>query len=157
MAKHLGFRTVPVVVALAAVACQSAAGQKVAANQHFLGLVNGKNTAAQIRVACAGPTVVGRTTHPLAGQTLSVTQVSSGGGYTGSAASAIFITIGSATNTASLATFTDYDATQPIPTTLTVPCEGTGQISFSTCFDVVPCTSTAKASVVTVTFVNLAA
>ena len=154
MGKRRGLTTVLSAAVLVAVACQPPAGQKVGPNQHFRGLVNGKNTAAQIKVACPGPAVVGRTTHPLAGQTLAVTQVASGGGFTGSSASAIYTTVTSTLG--SVASFKVYDATQPIPTTLTVPCQGTGQIAFSTCFDVIPCTATAKPNVVTVTYVNLA-
>ena len=105
-------------------------------------------------MSLAGPVVTGRTTHPLAGQTLSVTEVATGGGNTGSSASAIYTELDNQIGSA--ATFTVYDATQPIPTTLTVPCEGTGTITFSTCFDVLPCSASAEPDTVKVAFVNIA-
>ena len=56
----------------------------------------------------------------------------------------------------SAATFTVYDAPRPIPITLNVPCQGTGSVTFSTCFDVLACSATAQPDIVTVAFVNLA-
>lgn len=130
------------------------ADDTVGPNQHFVGLVNGAKTSAQVLVACPGPAVAGRTTHPLAGQTLSVTRVVTGGGYTGSVASSIFTEVDNVIGSA--ATFAAYDAEQPVPTWLDVPCEGTGSFTFSTCFDVLPCSATAEPDSVTVTFVNIA-
>lgn len=149
-------RLVPLAGALLVVAACSPTvpSQTVGPNQHFVGLVNGQHSDAQIRVACAGPVWVGRTTHPLAGQTLAVSQVATDGGSTGASPSAIFTSIGK--QLGSTATFTVYDAAEPLPTTLDVPCDGTGSVTFSTCFDVLPCSAAANPDVLTVTFVNLA-
>jgi hypothetical protein len=53
--------------------------------------------------------------------------------------------------------FTSYDTPATIPTTLQLPCEGTGTVDFTTCFGTLPCAVDAIDNIVTVTFVNIAA
>lgn len=121
-------------------------------NQRFSGLVNGRHTDAQIRTACGGPIFPGRTGHPLAGQTLSVTQDPSGHGDTGSDSRAVYAqTAGSA----NIVQFTVYDVTQEIPTDIDVPCDGTGTVMFLQCFGIIACRD-GSPDAVKVTFQNIA-
>jgi hypothetical protein len=60
-----------------------------------------------------------------------VVQVPSGGGCTASA-STIFAQFGSDPRQAFI--FHAYGVTDPIPTTMRVPCDGTGTVTFSVCF-----------------------
>jgi hypothetical protein len=77
-----------VALEVAVLGTSAAAGpvtQPIGPNQHFLGLVNGKNTGAVVYTVCGGPISFGRTGLPAGGQYLSVAQVALGGGYTASA------------------------------------------------------------------------
>ena len=65
---------------------------KIGPRQHYVGLVNAKPSGAVIHVACPGPS--GRTGPPTGGQTVNVKRVSSGSGYTGSAAHEIWAQFG---------------------------------------------------------------
>jgi hypothetical protein len=112
---------------------------RVGPNQAFVGLVNGSTgqpTHAVIRVACPGP-ASGTTTHPLPDQTLAVSlpaAVAPTVGRTGPDAKHISAFMGippaAASSTDGIATFTHYGRTKPIPTTLNVPCSGSGYITF---------------------------
>jgi hypothetical protein len=118
----------------------------------FSGLVNGVSSGAPVQVGCFGPIVVGETGHPLAGQTLEVvtgTTVSAGSGYTGSAADLIDVFFGpAATSAAPAAVFNSFFVAEPIPTSILVPCYGTGTVSFVP----VPTSATARTATVSVTF-----
>jgi hypothetical protein len=127
--------------------------QPIGPNQHYLGLVNGKNTNAVIYVACAGPIWPGRTGPPVGGQTVSVARVASGGGYTGSFAHEVWAQFNS---NFQVVGFTSYNMQKAIPTTFKVPCGGTGTVRFTTCFGTLPCSATAKDDVVHVVYENLA-
>jgi hypothetical protein len=139
---------------------------KIRPNQAFVGLVNGKTgagTPAPVRVACPGPVQPGETTHPLANQPLEVTRPSTAAanvGNTGARGTHItaFLGIppasaGSPSTTGTLPTFWHYGVQKPIPTSITVPCSGSGYITFVP-FPRDPGTS--KAFVVPVDFVNIA-
>ncbi len=126
----------------------------VAPNQHYIGLVNTKHTGAVIYVVCPGPVVIGRTGPPAGNQTVAVRQVSSGGGYTGSFAHEIWAQFGR--DLFHVVGFTSYNTAKPIPTSLRLPCQGTGTVTFTTCFGTLPCAANAKADTVTVTFMNIA-
>jgi len=120
-------------------------------NQVFHGLVNGVHDKAQIRVVCPGPAFPGQT---VSGQTIAVApgaSSSSTGGYTGSAAISIIAGF-LASATTNMFRFTDYNAPQPIPTSILVPCSGTDKIRFTP----EPTSSTARSDDVVVTFVNIA-
>jgi hypothetical protein len=135
---------------------------RVGPNQAFIGLVNGKSGRvghAQIRVACPGPIKPGETTHPLAHQPLEVVRpeaINTTTGFTGPNATQISAFVGippAASEGAGIATFVRYGVTKPIPTTLTVPCSGSGFITFIP-FPRDPGVS--RAFVVPVDYVNIA-
>ena len=123
-------------------------------NQVFHGLVNGVHDKAQIRVVCPGPAFPGQTGHPVSGQTIAVGPEASSsgiGGYTGSAGTSVVAGF-LASATTNMFRFTDYNAPQPIPTSILVPCSGTDKIRFTP----EPTSSTARSDDVVVTFVNIA-
>ena len=115
----------------------------VGPKQYFTGVINGKpgnvTTPITIRMACFGPIRPGQTGHPMAGQTLAVHQLfppASGSlGYTGNDAEiGVFFTVpppAAARPGASTPVFTRYDRPQPLPTSLTLPCAGTGTVYFT--------------------------
>lgn len=131
-------------------------------NQFFSGLVNGSTglaAPAEIMTDCFGPIQPGQTGHPLPGQTVEVelasAPVSTGDvGYTGSARSItayLAWPYPTATTPPELvATFGSYYVPQPIPVTLTVPCAGTGAVSFVP----TPDSNTGRTATVRVTFVG---
>jgi hypothetical protein len=131
-------------------------------NEYFTGLVNGSSgisSPAVINTDCFGPIVQGETGHPLPGQTVEVelaqAPISSLAGYTGNASSiTAFLTWPAASVAAPelVATFTSYYVAEPIPVTLTVPCGGSGEMSFVPVPVVSP--STGHAATVNVTFLS---
>ncbi|MDI5963418.1 hypothetical protein POF50_000355 [Streptomyces sp. SL13] len=149
---------------LGAAALLTAAGAGVAAaavpdpvpvgpNQSFSGTVNGQATSAAIRTDCGGPIVVGETGHPVAGQSVAAVLGGSStapGGYTGTVGHSLLVTLDAATSTADgvIGTTTNYYVPLAIPTTLTVPCSGTGTVVFTPG----PTSATARAATVTVAF-----
>jgi hypothetical protein len=157
MSRRCG-RLRPVVVAASLVAASTlaltfAAGSVVPAfagpyprvgpHQTFDGLVNGRRGGSlhpvTIFMACVGPIVPGQTGHPLADQSVEVrlaTEVRRRSGTTGDAATAIEAFFGApppgtgpsvATSTVS---FSRYGVVKSIPTSLELPCAGTGQVTF---------------------------
>lgn len=97
--------------------------------QLFVGFVNDQRPTASIQMACFGPIRPGQTGHPIAGQTLRVQRsVDVPGGNTGSAGHRIQAIFGTPA-VAVAATFRDY-GTLPLPTWLTLPCGGRGNVSF---------------------------
>jgi hypothetical protein len=162
--RHLWIAAAVAVATLIAVpGAAGATRSAIAPNQTFVGLVNGSTgltTPAPIYVACAGPINPGETTHPLAGQTLEVEPASdpTDAGNTGPLGDRISAFQGvppsaAGATSSRLPTFRSYDAAKPLPTTITVPCTGTGDISFLP-FPRDPGAS--RAFVVSVEFVNLA-
>lgn len=113
----------------------------VGPNQYFGGLVNGHNgvtTPAPIRMACFGPIRPGQKGHPMAGQSVEVFRpeviVIRHSGFTGENANRIVASFGpspSATPVANTVTFKKYGVNKPIPTSLLLPCAGTGTVSFA--------------------------
>jgi len=126
------------------------AAERIAPHQHFAGLVNGHHERAELYVACSGPVRPGRTTHPLQNQTLAVAPVASDGGFTGEAATRVVARF--LDDPSVKVVFTSYNTTQPVPTAITVPCEGKGVVRFAPR----PRSSTSKPDDVPVSFVNLA-
>jgi len=135
-------------------AAAGAAGQTIGPKQHYLGYVNGKRANAVIRVVCPGPAGAKRTGPPAGNQPVRVVRVRSGGGYTGAIGRKVWAEF--ANDTVHVVGFSRYGVTHPIPTTLRLPCQGTGTARFTPCFGTLPCSSTAKDDVVRVTFVNVA-
>jgi hypothetical protein len=117
--------------------------EKVGPHQIFGGLVNGKSgigTPAPIRMACFGAVHPGETGHPMSGQTVEVFRpeaIVGHFGYTGSSATHIVAFFGPlpptpviVASSVSTVTFTRYDVKKPIPTSLKLPCDGTGSVTF---------------------------
>ena len=137
----------------------AAAQQPIGPNQHFIGLVNGGNSQPQVRVVCGGPVSPGRTGPVAGGQTMAVRQVASGSGYTGpySQVFAWFVPASSSASRPTQLKFTEYGVPQSIPTSIQVPCYGTGQVEFSSCPYLAPCAYGWTPAYVTVRFVDIAA
>jgi hypothetical protein len=116
----------------------AAFGSRVAPHQHFTGFVNGKNTAAVIRTVCPGP--AGGTGRVSSGQTVSVRLNRGGAGYTGpfSQIYAWVVPPTGSTSRPEQVTFRSY-GTLALPTTIQVPCQGRGQVEFSSCPYLAPC------------------
>lgn len=110
---------------------------KIAPHQIFTASVNGSHgtpAPAVIRVVCPGPGA-GQTGHPLPHQTISVDlapSASTRNGFTGSNATSIAVFFGAPppSDRTTRPTFLRYGVNKPIPTSLTVPCSGTGVITF---------------------------
>jgi hypothetical protein len=124
----------------------------VGPRQHYIGLVNAEHTGAIIYVVCPGP--ASRSGPPAGGQTVAVRKVLSGGGYTGSFAHEIWARFGN--DQVHVVGFTAYNVDKPIPTSLRLPCQGTGSVTFTTCSGTQPCAANSKPDTVTVTFENIA-
>jgi len=153
LARDLLVSTATIVAALCFTAASAAANPvPIGPNQYFAGLVNGTHNRPVIYMICPGPTFPGQTGHPESGQNVSVTQTTAlTAGFTGSLANSIVVTFpGPVSNTAITLKF--YDTPAAIPTSLFLPCSGTGQVRYNP----EPTSPTARADVVTVTFVNLA-
>lgn len=129
-------------------------------NEHFQGLVNGSDKNPTVYTVCPGPAAAGRVGTVASNQTVSVVQVNAGGGNTG-----VFSEIRTWVDPSAPAppgapvsvTFTTYDANQPIPSTMQVPCDGPGRLVFSSCPYLAPCAAGFVQDVVDVQFVNTAA
>jgi hypothetical protein len=149
--------TVVAVFALTGVA--AGAQQPIGPKQHFSGVVNGTKTSAVVYTVCAGPASTGRTGPVAGGQTLSVVRARSGHGYTGPFAQiyAWFVPQSGTTAAPVQLKFTSYNAPQAIPASVQVPCDGTGQVEFSSCPYLAPCAFGWVPDYVAVQFVNIAA
>ena len=136
-----------VIAATAAMTIPAGATSRVGPMQFFTGVINGRdgNTATPItiRMACFGPVRPGQTGHPEGGQTLAVHQLfppraTVGSlGYTGndSEIGVFFNAPPPATTRDRAATttpaFLAYDRPRPLPTSLVLPCGGTGTVWFT--------------------------
>ena len=124
-------------------------------DQYFSGQVNSHPPGqAIIYVVCPGPE--GTTGHPRGDQPVDVELASSTSGtdvgYTGSAGDEITAALGTSSSTIVIANFTDYGVQVDIPTTIEVPCSGTGTVAFIPS----PTSGTAKTAILDVTFENIA-
>jgi hypothetical protein len=153
---------VPAALALIATVAPSAAAVQdpipVGPNAYFTAQVNGVSAQAVIKVVCPGPVSSTSTGHPISGQTLEVfrllppTTVTVG--YTGSAAhqiDAIFSAPPSAAGNPPVV-LSSFFAPVAIPTSLVLPCGGSGVVSFVP----IPTSPTARGFAVTVVFENIA-
>ena len=124
-------------------------------NQFFTGQVNGASANSVIRVVCPGPVTVGQTGHPVSGQTVDVlpgaSSTSAGVGYTGAGADHIVVNFDSASTSAPV-TLDKYAVRAAIPTTLSLPCSGTGKVDFVPA----PASTTAQTATVSVSYANIA-
>jgi hypothetical protein len=137
----------------------AAARQRIGSDQHFIGLVNGSDSKPMVRVVCPGPIYAGRTGPVAGGQTMSVARVATGGGYTGpfSVVYAWFVPPSGNTERPTQLTLTRYRTPQDIPTSIRVPCGGTGKVEFSSCPYLAPCAYGWVPDYIKVRFVNIAA
>jgi len=132
----------------------AATGTAIGPHQHYIGLVNGKHKGAAIDVVCPGPAGGTRTGPPTGKQTVSVRRIRSDGGNTGSIAHQVWAQFGK--DERHVVRFNRYDVSKPFPTGLRLPCQGTGTVTFTTCFGTLPCAANAKDDRVTVRYVNIA-
>ena len=156
-----------VVLASVAAALPADAATRVGPNQYFTGVINGTDgntvTPITIRMACFGPVHPGQTGHPMGGQTLAVHQLfppSSTAGSLGSTGSdseigAFFnapppVAPGAGV-TMGAPIFTRYDRPRALPTSLTLPCYGTGVVWFTP----IPVVPPSRSATVPVQFVGL--
>jgi hypothetical protein len=133
------------VLALVSTAPPVSAAGTVGPKQYFTGVINGKNgntiIPITIQMACVGPIRPGQTGHPLGGQTVAVHQLFPPAtavgslGYTGtdSEIGVFFNAPPPSVASASAGTpiFHRYDQPRPLPTSLTLPCAGTGMVWFT--------------------------
>ena len=129
------------------------AGGTIRPDQTFFGLVNGDATAATVAVACPEAVRPGETGPPVSGQTIAVRSPSPSvtpGGATGARGTTIvaqFLT----TSTAATSSITfDHYGSKVLPSTLMLPCLGSGSIVFTPR----PTSTTAHSESMTVTYVT---
>jgi hypothetical protein len=133
------------ILATVALGLPAGAAGKVGPHQFFTGVINGTdgNTTVpiSIQMACFGPLHPGETGHPLGGQTLAVHQLfppstsdgSLGNTGDGSTIDVFFHAPPPSAHPAASGdptSFTRYDKTKKLPTSLTLPCSGTGTVWF---------------------------
>ena len=160
--RRLTWLAIPALLMIALAAAPAAAqppfGGPIGPNQVFGGLVNGSTgdpTPATIRMGCFGPVRPGQTGHPLAGQTVEVFRpevIMGHFGFTGSAANSIEALFGPPPPAPASpgVVLHSYGVAMAIPTSLTLPCFGDGQVSFVP----LPNSPTARTAVVPVRFVG---
>jgi hypothetical protein len=138
--------------ATSGLAAPAFAGAPIGPNQSFLGEVNGKNNGAVVYVVCPGPIFPGRTGPPAGNQAVEVTpsRSPSGPGFTGSLGNHVVVRF--ADDPTTKMTLGSYDTPAPIPTSLRLPCGGTGKAVFKP----KPTSGTARSAVVVVTYDNIA-
>ena len=131
----------------------------VGPHQLFVGEVNGHLARADIFMACFGPIRPGQLGHPFAGQTVEVLPAPSAAetvGSTGSKANRIVLNfmLPAATpppvSTVPPVVLTSYGATVAIPTSVELPCAGSGVAGFTP----QPTSKSARSATVVVTFVG---
>lgn len=138
----------------AAASAAPAAATAVGPNQYFIGSVNSHTDSAVIQVNCPG---MSNTGHPLPNQTLGISLLlppaTAAVGYTGSSSS-ITAWLDWPANTGPMPLpvykFDSY-GTVPLGTGMTVPCSGTGVMSFMPW----PLTQGSKVAQVKITFLSL--
>jgi hypothetical protein len=145
-------------IALLPVAPAASAGPPIRAGQHFLGLVNGSHRDPVVKTVCPGP-VSSTRTGPVAGnQTMSVVHVRKGHGYTGLFDSVYaWFQPTTAKATPTQLRFRNYATPKLIPSSIRVPCGGSGTVVFSSCPYLAPCAAGWVTTNVTVRFEDIAA
>jgi hypothetical protein len=119
-------------------------------NENFRGFINNHPPGkAVITVICPGPVNTG---HPAAGQKIEVKTAQPTStfdlGFTGSAGKKITAALAPSATTTILVSFTSFFVPKNIPTSITVPCSGTGKVVFRPS----PTSPTARSAVLPVTF-----
>jgi hypothetical protein len=139
------------------VAPLAATGAPIGPSQHFAGRVNGQTSIATVHTVCPGPGTAGQFGSIASGQTVSVHRVASGHGYTGlfSQVYAWFVQ-NESLNGHHAAVITTYRTKVAIPTSVRVPCDGTGRVEFSSCPYLAPCAAGWEPTFVRVRYENIA-
>ncbi|MDQ1392763.1 MAG: hypothetical protein QOF30_1740 [Acidimicrobiaceae bacterium] len=150
--------TVIVVALLAGGSAAAGANEVIRPDEHFIGLVNGSNVQAVVYTLCPGPLWPGRTGPVASGQNLAVARVGAGHGFTGlfSQVYAWFVQDSSA-SAPDQVKLAKYGTQRQVPSSVRVPCDGTGRVEFSSCPYLAPCAFGWVPNFVGVRFVNLAA
>lgn len=150
MPRHrtLAVALVPALVWLGSVGTSHAL--RVQPEQRFIGVVNGDHSNAVVYVVCPGPASPGQTGHPAGGQFVAVILVQGAGGSTGAAATSIVARF--AEDSSVSVALRRYGVARSIPTTLLLPCSGTGSVTFSP----TPATATSFGDTVKVAYENIA-
>jgi len=141
---------VTALLGLSAAPAAFAAGARIGQNQLFYGSVDHHHPTATISMACFGPVRPLQTGHPFAGQTISVAPSvdSVPDGFTGSKADRIEVVFATPASTINPRLVFFHFGTRPLPTSLTLPCSGSGVVSFVP----LPSSPTARADSVRVSF-----
>jgi hypothetical protein len=149
--------TVALLVTVTGIATTPAGAGPIGPNQHFSGSVNGKRASAVVTTVCPGPSA-GRTGPVAGGQTLAVARGRGRDGYTGpfTAIYAWFVPPSGTTTAPTQLKFEAYRTPQAIPTSVQVPCDGTGEVEFSSCPYLAPCAFGWTPDFVDVRFVDVA-
>jgi hypothetical protein len=125
----------------------------VAPHQTFFGVVNGSATAPKIVVACPAAVRPHELGHPMSGQTIGVRSPAPSTtptGSTGARGTSIVAQFATPSATAaSSVVFTRYGS-KPLPTTLLLPCLGSGTVVFSPA----PTSASARSETMTVSYVT---
>ncbi|WP_055587879.1 hypothetical protein [Peterkaempfera griseoplana] len=158
-----GFRTPAALGVLAVLAGTALAPPAAAAvidpapigpRQTFVGEVNGTSKGATVQMGCFGPIVPGATGHPLAGQSVDVLPASlsttADVGYTGSAGTQVNVSFGEAVSVSLPVVLRAYAVKAEIPTSLVLPCYGSGKVVFTP----QPTSADARSSTVVVDYVG---
>jgi hypothetical protein len=136
----------------------AASGASIGPHQHFVGRVNGQPSTATVHTVCAGPSTQGQLGSIASGQTVSVIRLSSGRGYTGPFSQVYAWFVQNASLNGHLAVkMTAYRTRVALPTSVRVPCDGTGRVEFSSCPYLAPCAAGWVPAYVRVQYVNIAA
>jgi len=149
--------TVAFAVTVVSMVSAPAGAEPIGPNQHFSGLVNGTRSSAVVTTVCAGP-AAGRTGPVAGGQTLMIVRGRGRHGDTGPFTTiyAWFVPQSEGTTPTQLR-FESYRTPQAIPTSVLVPCHGTGEVEFSSCPYLAPCAYGWTPDFVEVQFVDIAA
>jgi len=120
----------------------------------FTGLVNGQSSDAVIKVVCLESAPLSGFGRPVAGQTVSALPIANPTtkdfGYTGLFGRQIDVSFGIAATAQPPAVLNFWGVAANLPTTLVVPCSGTGTVTFTP----VPNDPTSRSTTVDVTFVS---
>jgi hypothetical protein len=124
-------------------------------HQYFVAQVNGVVEGAAVKVGCVGPVSATAYGHPLAGQTVDVQYApvaadEVGLGYTGESATHVVVGFESLPVATRAVTISQYGTKVAIPTTLSLPCSGTGTVVFVPG----PTSDTALTATIPVTYVG---
>jgi hypothetical protein len=135
-------RLVPLAAAVLVAATALPASAEVAdpapigPHEYFYGFVNGQTSHTVIKMACYGPVFPGQTGHPLPGQTVEVRPAGiasslAGLGYTGSGGTSIAVNLGDPSTVTRALVLRYYGVKADIPATATLPCYGSGKVTFT--------------------------